>query len=154
MKSIHLPLLFFALGLVACGEEASSDSGCPSGQVSCDGVCIDSIAADADAIHGAVLAGSCAFSSCHSGAAAREGLDLSSGAALRNLVDRPSAQDPSRKLVDKGSPAQSYLVDKLLDRSIAATDSRGGKTTAMPPDAPLCEPKVAAIEAWIEAGAP
>jgi hypothetical protein len=70
-------------------------------------------------------------------------------------VDHVSKQQPTRKLIDPGHPELSYMLDKLRDMNIAAKASTGKPATRMPPppSTPLCDPKIAAIEAWIKAGA-
>ena len=119
----------------------------------CGELCIDEPPTDAQGLAIEVLAPSCAFSSCHGGTYPEEDLDLGSAEALQALAGRPSAQDPSRNLVQAGHPEASYLIDKLRDRNISATDSLGNEATVMPPEQALCEAKIAALEVWIQAGA-
>ena len=148
MRYILLLVASFLL-LVSCAE----DEGCAEGQVACGESCIDLPASDAQGLVEGVLASSCGFGACHGGYYPEEDLDLTSVDALRALVGRASLQDPSRILVVAGDPSASYLVDKMRDREITATDSLGNDATTMPPEQPLCEVKIAAVEAWIEAGA-
>ncbi len=150
MRSYHLLVTIFALLLPACAGEQSP---CPEGEVECGDSCIEAPLSDAESIAVAVLTPSCGFSSCHGGTYPEEDLALSDADSLRALVGRPSAQDPSRNLIEAGDPAASYLVDKLRDRGITETDTLGNEATVMPPEQELCEARIASVEAWIEAGA-
>jgi len=150
MRSMFLSVVAVSwLMLPACNEAPA----CLDGQVGCGDSCIDQPPADAEGLAASLLASSCAFSSCHGGSYPEEDLDLSSGDALRALTGRPSAQDPLRNLVEAGVPEASYLIDKLRDRNITPTDSLGNEASLMPPEQPLCEVKIEALEAWIAAGA-
>jgi hypothetical protein len=61
------------------------------------------------------------------------------------MVNRPALEDPAALRVEPGNPDASFLVDKLRDRNVS---------TQMPLGAdPLSEDEIAAIEAWIQAGA-
>jgi len=150
MRSYHLLVILVALLLSACGGDQSV---CPQGEVECGASCIEVPIADAESIAVAVLVPSCGFSSCHGGTYPEEDLALSDADSLRALVGHPSAQDPSRNLVVAGDPAASYLIDKLRNRNMTATDSLGNEATVMPPEQELCEARIASVEAWIEAGA-
>jgi hypothetical protein len=131
---------------------------CPAPQVSCGGACLDPIAPRADVILERVLQRSCALSSsCHSGAAAPEGLRLDSIDELfATAVGEPSRQLPTLSLVAPGRPQDSYLIRKLRGMELAAQSSAGAPSTAMPPppSAALCEPKIQTLESWIRMGAP
>jgi hypothetical protein len=96
---------------------------------------------------------------CHAGANAPNGLDLTAGAALADLVDQPSTDIPGRLRVAPGDAGGSYLVDKLrAERSCngcmqCEPDAICGER--MPFGGPaLPEETIALIEAWIDAGAP
>ena len=66
--------------------------------------------------------------------------------AYAYLVQRPAIEKPTLWRVAPGAPGDSVLVDKLRGRDVA---------TIMPLGAdPLPEEDIAAIEAWIESGAP
>jgi hypothetical protein len=136
---------------------ADAGVGCPPGQVLC-GRCMEAFAPTASVLHTRIFTRSCALSgACHTGRAAQEGLSLASiDETLRTAVAQPSKQAPSRLLIAPGSPADSYLVDKLRGHAMAARSSTGSVSTRMPPppSEPLCEAKIQAIEAWIAAGAP
>lgn len=88
----------------------------------------------------------CAFSGCHSGAGAAAGLSLAAdriGAQLIGVVSPVSG----RKRVDPGNPDGSYLLQKLRgDAGISGAQMPLG-------DAPLSATQLAAIRAWIAAGA-
>jgi hypothetical protein len=95
-----------------------------------------------------IVARSCGGSTCHIGEdLPAAGLDLSEGAIVASLVDRPSTQRPERQLVVPGDPDASYLMCKLK----GTCDDRIG--ARMPVGAPLAAEDIAVIEAWIEDGA-
>jgi hypothetical protein len=159
MKKPFLGLsLLVGLGvfMTACGSDSGSDggNGCPSGQVPCDGVCIDEISATlagANGIQEAVFTPTCTFSNCHGTEGIQaEGLELSSvEISEENLIGVDSVQVPSILLVDSGSSASSYLVDKLL-----GTDNVKEGTQTMPFGQMLCDARIEAVEQWINDGAP
>jgi len=150
MRPLSLLVMLLALLLSACGGEQSA---CPEGEVECGDSCIQAPRSDAESIAVDVLMPSCGFGACHGGTYPEENLALSDADSLRALVGRPSAQDPSRNLVEAGDPAASYLVDKLRNRGITESDSLGNSATVMPPEQELCEARIVAVEAWIESGA-
>lgn len=87
-------------------------------------------------IHPAIVAPSCATSSCHSELAETAGLALDDAdGALEELLDR--------QYILPGDPESPLLF--LLE---------GEERPLMPPDAPLPRADVELIRAWIEAGAP
>jgi len=94
-----------------------------------------------------VFAPTCALSSsCHSGSAAKEGLDLSAS-IWSQIVNRPSAQVAEQMLVVPGDPDASYLYEKI-SRSMPA------KGVRMPNASPPLETRaLTAIREWIRAGA-
>ena len=95
-----------------------------------------------------VFNASCAFSGCHAGSSPSQGLDLSSGAAYNEIVNVPSAQQPSLDRIEPNDPDSSYLYLKLTgDASIS-----GGR---MPRGAqPLSQELLDLVRDWIERGAP
>lgn len=93
-----------------------------------------------------VFAASCAFSSCHQGAAAAGGLNLE-GSTHAKLVGVDSTQVAGRKLVVAGNPDASYLMDKLRGTNLAEN------TVQMPPGMPLEAERIELVRAWIAAGA-
>lgn len=98
-----------------------------------------------------VLATGCAaFASCHKdGAPSAGGLDLGRGMAMANLVDVPSALEPSMDLVEPGSPEDSYLL--VILGHYGADDPRIDPAVGTMPanNALLCAEKRDAIERWI-----
>lgn len=137
-------------------EWVDAGSSCPPGQIQCDG-CIDAIPATAEALQVRVFSRSCALSdACHTGSAAQEGLSLASlDTVFSSAVGKPSKQVPALALIEPGQPDRSYLIKKLRNTEIARQASTGERSTAMPPppSPSLCEAKIAAVEAWIRAGA-
>jgi hypothetical protein len=91
----------------------------------------------------------CGGAGCHVGEVRpAAGLDLTKGKAYGSLVDKPSSQVPSKKLVAPGAPAQSYLLCKLEG---TCPDRVGVR---MPKGANgVSETDLAAVREWIEAGA-
>ena len=151
LPPIRHPLLILGL-LVSltpgCGGEESE--ACPEGQVDCDGVCMDAIAPTSAAIQAKVFNLHC--TSCHSNGYTldNEGLMLESLADLSALIDKASVQMPEVKLVAAGDAASSYLAHKMRGENV-----KPGKDTMPPPAWPqLCEPKIKAVEDWINQGAP
>lgn len=86
---------------------------------------------------------SCAYAGCHTGANAPNGLDMSEGVLVANLVGVKSTGS-SLLRVKPGDPANSYLIKKILGAPGIKGDRmpRGSK--------PMPAPEVAAIEAWIK----
>jgi len=138
------------LWIIGCGDSGSGESGCLTGQVECDGTCIDEIAPTLTSIQTDVFEISCTASTCHDANAPAEMLDLSSLAASEtNLID-VDAEQVEGKRVTSGDSSASYLMNKLLGEGMAAG------TTQMPqldPDG-LCTPKIDAVREWIDDGAP
>lgn len=93
-----------------------------------------------------VFARSCTFSSCHGGASPKQGLLLEADSHGR-LVGRPSTQAAGRTLVVRGDPGASYLLEKLTSAKPAAGARMPEANAALHPG------KIAAIRAWIVAGA-
>jgi len=151
MKNFSLGLsLLLGLGLwmVGCGDS----SGCPTGQVSCDGTCIDAIAPTLPAIQVAIFEGrGCAASTCHSDVSPEAELNLSSVAdSGANLVSVNSVQVPASLRVAPGDSSASYLMNKIRGVNMAPG------TFQMPLNDEgivLCEPEIDAIRQWIDAGA-
>ncbi len=87
-------------------------------------------------LHPAVVAPSCATSSCHSALVETAGIALD---------DRDGSYDQliDRSFVVPGDPASALLP--LLE---------GDERSRMPPDAPLPQADIDLIRVWIEAGAP
>ena len=56
-------------------------------------------------------------------------------------------------LIKPGDAANSYLVNKMRGENMSPVSSTGKAAGIMPPNNPLCEPKIKAVEDWINAGA-
>src|SRR5262249_14854177 len=81
--------------------------------------------------------------SCHMGASATLGMDLSRGNAYKNIVNVDSISVPSKKRVKPGDPANSFLYEKISSDSPAAGDR-------MPPGRQLLQADIDKIRMWIE----
>jgi hypothetical protein len=139
-------LLSSGLGLIGCGDSGSS------GGLVCDGVTIPEIAltlGGTNGIQASVFQGSCAFTNCHGTmGAAQAGLELSSvDVSAANLINVDSTEVDGKRVTPDDRDA-SYLVNKLLGENMAPT------TLMMPVTGTLCAPKIDAVLAWIDAGAP
>jgi hypothetical protein len=91
----------------------------------------------------------CATASCHTGASAPQGMDLSAGNAYSNVVGVASTELPEMERVSPNAPLQSYLVHKLRGSQGVV----GGIGSRMPLGGSVSNDKIAAIVAWILAGA-
>jgi hypothetical protein len=150
-SSLGLSLLVVAGSmLTACGSSSGGTS-CPTGQVDCDGVCIDEIAPNLSSIQQEIFDRSCAASSCHDASLPEAQLNLSTVAdSGQNLVGVNSVQITSQLRVAPGDSSASYLVNKITGVDIA------NGTARMPLNADgfvLCEPQIDAIRQWIDDGA-
>lgn len=144
-------LCSMGLWMVGCGDsDSSGGSGCPSGKVECDGVCIDEVEPTLTSIQTGIFTVSCTASTCHDANLPAEMLDLSSlSASQASLIDVDSVQAPASLRVAAGDSDASYLMNKLLGVDIAVD------TTRMPqldPDG-LCQPNIDVIRQWIDDGA-
>ncbi len=136
------------LGMVGCGDSGSGGSTCPSGEVECDGVCIDAIEPTLESIQVGVFNGSCAASSCHDANLPQANLDLSGAeASAADLIDVDAEQVDGLR-VAPGDSANSYVMNKLLGQNIPAPFLQ------MPVGLPLCEAKINVVRQWIDDGAP
>ena len=135
-------------GLLVLGCGDSNSSHCEAGEVPCDGVCIPEIEPILADIQASVFTPTCAASSCHDAENPQQGLDLSSAAASATTsINVPSTEVDKDRVVPSDVDA-SYLFDKLIGRDNIVLDP-------MPQlGFPLCDAKIAAVEAWIAAGAP
>ena len=94
----------------------------------------------------------CGTAKCHGGEKPKEGLDLSSVAALQATAIGKDAAQASLKRIAPGDPEASYLFLKLT--KFRRTDDKRLKWRAMPPGPkPMDESEIALIETWIKAGA-
>jgi hypothetical protein len=86
---------------------------------------------------------SCATGGCHKGLYPKKKLNLEPEKYLDAVIDKPSLQIDSLKLVDTQSPAKSYLLMKVKG-------SEGIVEAKMPVDAPpLADAEIKTLEAWI-----
>jgi hypothetical protein len=90
---------------------------------------------------------SCAVAGCHSNVGPKAGLVLTAAAAINNLVNVPSSQQPGLLRVRPGNPTDSYLVRKL-EGGPGISGARMPKSRAPLPDA-----QIALIRQWISQGA-
>lgn len=106
-----------------------------------------------DAIHGAIFAPGCIFSSCHDAKQPAAGLDLQSPGLHARLLAHKVAARVDEPLVAPGDAAGSWLY-QIVSRC-DPTDSGGQVLRHMPYNAPtlLTDGSVALIRAWINAGA-
>ena len=90
-----------------------------------------------------ILKRNCSVSDCHRGTYPRMNLNLEEDKFLKSLLNIPSQEIPSLKLVDKENPEKSYLLMKIKgDKAIV------GKR--MPLDSSsLREDEIKIIEEWI-----
>ncbi|MBL9025737.1 MAG: hypothetical protein JNL21_26315 [Myxococcales bacterium] len=147
-------LVFVAWAAAALAAGACSDPIDPGGEhqeETLEPDPLDTIEQSVDAgslddLYRKVLLPSCAGQAglCHAG---QFEPNLSTPAlAFYNLVERPSLEKPDRLRVAPGKPQESVLVDKLRNRDVISVMPLGAE--------PVPEEQIAAIEAWITAGAP
>ena len=91
----------------------------------------------------------CATASCHTGASAPQGMDLSAGNAYSNVVGVASTELPTMERVSPNAPLESYLVHKLR----GSQGIIGGIGSRMPLGGSVTDDQLAAIVAWILSGA-
>lgn len=89
----------------------------------------------------------CASAACHGGTSPSLSLLLAAGAGYHELVDVPSKQDKTLKLIVPGDPDNSYLVIKLEGRNKRGDPMPNSGT-------PLSPTLLAALRQWIALGAP
>ncbi len=70
---------------------------------------------------------SCALGGCHNSTSMMFGLDLSDGTSLGALVNVPSIQIPSLKLIEPGDPDNSYIIRKLEGTGSGSPMPAGGR---------------------------
>jgi hypothetical protein len=147
-RPVDFPLaLLLASALAGCTPEGDSGAE-PRAALQDDDpldVPTDLDPASLDALHRDILVGSCAAQPglCHHG---QFEPNLSTPAlTYENLVRRPGIEHADKLRVAPGDPGQSLLVDKLRNRDVLSQMPLGAK--------PLPEDQIAALEAWIEAGA-
>lgn len=96
---------------------------------------------------------SCVNTACHGSPATAGGLNLAYEVSYQNLVGQtprnPAAAAAGMKLVDPGTPENSFLLTKLMGPTEKQLGARMPLTAGQLHDA-----KIAAIRTWINAGAP
>jgi hypothetical protein len=90
---------------------------------------------------------SCAIAGCHAALGAREGMNLSAGAAYANTVRVPATERPSLSRIEPGDPDLSYLVKKLR----GDPDITGLR---MPDGGTLTPDEIQLVIDWVRRGAP
>ena len=90
---------------------------------------------------------SCAVAGCHAGSTAPLGLRLDAGFSYARLVGQASVESPTQLRVAPGDPDNSYLLQKIEGNAAV-----GGRMPLNQP--PLAPEAIAAVRAWIAAGAP
>ncbi len=127
----------------ACGNVCAAGQTCAGGACTCGNGSV-SFAADVQPIFTA----SCAAAGCHKGVASQAGLDLSVGNSFAELVNVATSQcNDGRKRVLPGDPAQSYLIDKMMNVDLCSG-------TQMPKTGQLPSAQISTVANWICAGAP
>lgn len=149
MRRATLPALALALAAVLAACTAGDGSGLDAnGRPLSEGGALPlPLAPTLAALQVNVFDRSCALSGCHAGSTAPLGLRLDAGFSYAQLVGRASVERPDRLRVAPGSPDASYLVQKV--EGVATV---GGRMPLNLP--PLGADAVAALRAWIAAGAP
>jgi hypothetical protein len=95
-----------------------------------------------------IFDGSCAFSSCHSGANGSGQLDLTAGNAYASLVNVESSAAAGEIRVIPGDSANSYVVKKCtLGATFTGDLMPQGTTEGLDAD------RLDLLKAWIDAGA-
>ncbi len=129
----------------SCGNACSGVESCNAGVCECNsGAATAAFAADVQPI----LTANCATDKCHGGATPEANLDMTAGSAYAALVGVATDEcNGNRIRVTAGSPADSYLINKLTGHGMCT-----GKR--MPRDKPaLPQSDIDTIAAWICAGA-
>ena len=84
---------------------------------------------------------------CHGGGNPSKGLSLAKDVIAASIIDKAAASKSDYKLVNPGSPEDSYIVMKLENRDIIGSQMPRGGT-------PLSTDQIKKIRDWIAAGAP
>jgi hypothetical protein len=134
--------LLVALALVAatvlgCGGDGGSTGGMTQ---------VGGVQASIEDIQQKIFTPRCALSGCHTGPAPQNGLDLTQGQALANLINVPATWDPNYLRVEPMDPTDSYLYMKLVGdpRVMGERMPKGGPF--------LNNDELGAIFEWIDGG--
>ena len=84
---------------------------------------------------------------CHGGGNPSAGLSLAKDVIAANIIDKAAASKSEYKLVNPGSPDDSYIVMKVENRDITGSQMPLGGT-------PLSTEQIEKIRDWIAAVAP
>ena len=140
-------LLLFVTALSGCPDGGSGDgldiNGRPLEESGGDtGILTPNLAS----IQANVFTPRCAFSGCHTGGSAPQGLSLDAGSSFANLVEVASNEFPSLFRVAPGDPDASYLIRKLQGEAAV-----GARMPLIGP--PLPQSTIDVIREWISNGA-
>lgn len=92
---------------------------------------------------------SCNSMQCHDATQPQGALNLTAASSYTELVDQPSGDCPTTRLVKPGSPNESYLMHKLEGSGPCFVGTRMPKAKpALPAD------RLQAVRDWISTGAP
>ena len=94
----------------------------------------------------------CASGGCHSGNRPAGNMNLSSGSSFTNTVGRPAASSPLQR-IQPGNANNSYLFRKVSAKTNPGSFSISGSPMPLGGNA-LSDSQLAALAAWINAGAP
>ena len=134
---VSASLLFVSLASTGCGGSPNSPTPPTENTTT-------SQASSLSSIQSQIFTPKCA--GCHGNAVQQAGLNLATGSTFSSLVDVKSNQT-TLTLVVRGSPDDSYLIDKLEGRSGISGDR-------MPKGGPfLTDAEVKSISDWIAGGA-
>lgn len=146
MKTTTLRALLASAMLLGCGEGAPANT---------DASVLDAGPPTWESVQ-AIVARSCAFSSCHGGTRAFP--MLSADLAYATLTTAMSMQVTSMRLVAPGDPAQSWLMHKL-DGTMSSQPTCAGMNSPCGVSMPQSSERLPAherelVRAWIRMGAP
>jgi len=133
MKWIFIKLFILMILLNSCSDGIISE--CPDDTS-------QEVKSNFSSIQQDVFSKSCALSGCHTGAFPAAGLNLTSGSAYPNIVNKEAFGGVF--YVKPGNSAESYLFDRINSTSAA---------TVMPPTGRLPQNVIDSIKLWIDSGA-
>ena len=144
MRWLFGAVLVLGLGLFGCGGDGSTlgPDGTPdngdNGDNGTDKVTLGELSDE-------IFTPGCA--GCHGGGNPSAGLSLAKDVIAANIIDKAAASKSEYKLVNPGSPDDSYIVMKVENRDITGSQMPLGGT-------PLSTEQIEKIRDWIAAGAP
>jgi len=144
MRWLFGAVLVLGLGLFGCGGDGSTlgPDGTPdNGDNGDNGTAKVTLGELSDEIFTPGCAG------CHGGGNPSAGLSLAKDVIAANIIDKAAASKSEYKLVNPGSPDDSYIVMKVENRDITGSQMPLGGT-------PLSTEQIEKIRDWIAAGAP